>query len=249
MPEQTGSKLTGGSATGTRPPLGRHPIRAAGHIQLTDRDIEILIWVTRHGVVSIAQIARRFFPTPQGLSAATQRVRKLCTMTPPMLRRELTYYKEPSVLRVTTHGARYADVGIGPARFVPNETRHALNIVDLTEELLAKHPEATLVTEREHRADRYRDKRAGNRKTTGRIPDAVFIVPATGSQKEKTFAVELDRSPRNRMDIESVIKAYLAERYTEVWWYVRPSRVETVRQVTRRMKVDDFIEVRSWQGS
>jgi hypothetical protein len=170
-------------------------------------------------------------------------------MEPPMLRRELTYYKEPSVLRVTTHGVRYADVGIGPARFVPNEVKHALNIVDLTEELLAKHPKATLVTEREHRAERYRDKRKGLRKTTGRIPDAVFIFPATGGQKEKTMAVELDRSPRNRMDIETVVKAYLAERYTEVWWYVRPSRVETVRQVTRRMKVDDFIEVRPWLGS
>jgi hypothetical protein len=169
-------------------------------------------------------------------------------MTPPLLRRDLTYYKEPSVLRVTTHGARFADAGIGPARFVPNEARHALDIVDLTEELLTSHPEATLITERERRADRYRDKRAGKRKTTGRIPDAVFIFPATDSKKERTVAVELDRSPRNRMDIESVIQAYLSERYTEVWWYVRPSRVEIVRQITRRMKVADFIEVRPWQG-
>jgi hypothetical protein len=159
----------------------------------------------------------------------------------------MTYYKDPSVLRVTTHGARIADVGIGPARFVPNEARHALDIVDLTEELLAEHPEATLITERERRADRYRDKRAGKRKTTGRIPDAVFIFPATDSTKERTVAVELDRSPRNRMDIESVIQAYLSERYTEVWWYVRPSRVEIVRQITRRMKVADLFEVRPWQ--
>ena len=248
MAEQTGSQRTGKTATRASPPLGRHPIRAAGHVQLTDRDIEILIWVTRHGVVTLEQIARRFFPTRQGLSAATQRVRKLCTMTPPLLQRDLTYYKEPAALRVTTHGARLADVGISPARLVPNEVRHSFNIVDLTEELLAKHPEATLVTERERRADRYRDKRKGLRKTTGRIPDAVFIFPATGNEKEKTVAVELDRSPRNRMDIESVIQAYLAERYTEVWWYVRPSRVETVRQITRRMKVADFIEVRPWQG-
>ena len=50
------------------------------------------------------------------------------------------------------------------------------------------------------------------------------------------------------MDAETVVKAYLAERYDELWWYVRPSRVEVVRQITRRMKVDDFIEVRPWQG-
>jgi len=247
MSEQTGSKRTGEIPKGSRLPLARHPIRATGHVQLTNRDIEILTWVTRHGMVSLAQIARKFFPTPQGLSAATQRVRKLRTMTPPLMLSDVTYYKDPTVLRVTIHGARIADVGISPARFVPNEARHALNIVDLTEELLAKNPESTLVTERERRADRYRDKRAGKRKTTGRIPDAVFIFPETDSMKERTVAVELDRSPRNRMDIESVIQAYLSERYTEVWWYVRPTRVEIVRQITRRMKVADLFEVRPWQ--
>jgi hypothetical protein len=51
------------------------------------------------------------------------------------------------------------------------------------------------------------------------------------------------------MDAESVVKAYLQERYTEVWWYVRPNRVAPIRQIVKRMKVDDFIEVRPWQGS
>jgi hypothetical protein len=59
-------------------------------------------------------------------------------------------------------------------------------------------------------------------------------LPATGAEKEKTIAVELDRSPRSRMDAESVVKAYLQERYTEVWWYVRPNRVAPIRQIVKR---------------
>jgi hypothetical protein len=199
-------------------------------------------------MVTVDQIARKFFPTPQGKSAAFQRVRKLCDSRPALLQRDRTHYREPSVLRITTHGARLTDVGLMPARIVHAEVHHALAIVDLAEELLAEYPKATLLTERERRAERYRDKRAGRRKTTGRIPDAVFIFEATASRKEKTVAVELDRSPRNRMDAETVIKAYLQDKYTEVWWYVRPTRVAPIRQITKRMKVDDFIEVRSWQG-
>lgn len=222
-------------------------------MQLTERDEEILTWVARHGYVTVDQIARKFFPTKQGTSAAYQRVRKLCDASPPLLKRERTHYREPSVLRVTTAGGRLADVGIQPARVIPAEVPHALAIVDLAEALLAEHPEATLLTERERRAERYREKRAGLRKATGRIPDAVLVFPPDAQRgergKERAVAVELDRSPRSRMDAEDVIKAYIAERYHAVWWYVRPNRVDLIRQLTKRMKVDDFIEVRPWQGT
>ena len=230
------------------PGNGRLPLRAQGHMTLTDRDREILRWITRHGVVTIDQITRKFFPTEHGKSACFQRVRKMCDASPALLQRDRVHYQEPAVIRVTNQGASLADIGIQPAKLVPAEVHHSLAIVDLAEELSAENPGATLLTERERRAQRYREKRMGQRKTTGRIPDAVLVFPASGNKKERTVAVELDRSRRSRMDAENVIKAYLAERYTDVWWYVRPTRVDPVREITRRMKVDDFIEVRPWQG-
>jgi hypothetical protein len=140
-----------------------------------------------------------------------------------------------------------ADVGLGPARFVPNDARHATSVVDLTEELLAKTPSAILTTEREHRAERYREKRAGYRKSTGRIPDAVFTIPkGPGEPKERTVAVELDRSPRQRLDIESIVRQYQAESFDSVIWFVRKSRVEPTQEIVRRLRADDFIEVRTW---
>jgi len=253
MPTKRSPTTTGSSRTSeiaeSLTPKGTLPLRAAGRMQITDRDIQILIWVARHGIVTADQIARQFFPTPQGRSACFQRVRKLCDASPPLLKRDRTHFGEPSVLRVSPQGSRIAGVGLSPARLVPSEIHHALGIVDLAEELSRKYPKATLLTERERRAERYREKRAGQRKTTGRIPDAVFIFPETGTKKERTVAIELDRTARSRMDAETVVKAYLSERYTEVWWYVRPNRVDIIRQITKRMKVDDFIEVRPWVGT
>lgn len=225
------------------------PTPPSVRMQITDRDIDILVWVARHGIVTVDQIATKFFPTPQGRSACYQRVQKLCLNSPPLLKRDRTYWRQPSVIRVTTQGARIADVGLSPARIVPAEIHHALGIVDLAESLLAENPTATLVTERERRAERYREKRAGQRKSTGRIPDVVLTFPAKGAKKERTVAVELDRTARSRMDAETVIKAYLSERYTEVWWYVRPNRVDAVRQIVKRQRTDDFIEVRPWTGT
>jgi hypothetical protein len=90
----------------------------------------------------------------------------------------------------------------------------------------------------ERRTERYREKRAGTRKTTGRIPDAVLVLPSRNGTKERTISIELDRSPRNCMDAETVIKAYIAEKYDQVLWYVRPNRVELTeprgRPITRR---------------
>lgn len=246
MVKPTGTlKRTGGGG----PDAKRYPLRAQGSMRLTDRDVDILKWVARHGIVTTDQIARKFFPTPQGKSACVQRVRKLCTAGPPLLQRDYTHYREPSVLRVTIHGARLADTGLGPARIVPAEVHHALAIVDLAESLLAEHPAASLLTERERRGERYRDKAAGRLKATGRIADAVLVFPPGSRGRERRVAVELDRSPRSEKDAADVIKAYIAVRdYTEVWWYVRPNRVDAIRRLTRRMKVDNLIEVRPWNG-
>src|ERR1019366_1619531 len=127
-PMRTGAK-TGAPGSGAN----RLPLRALGHMQLTDRDEEILIWVARHGFVTVDQSATKFFPPPHGKSACFQRVRKLCDASPPLLQRQRTHYQEPSVLRVTTHGARIADVGLSPAHLVFAEVPHALSLVDLTE--------------------------------------------------------------------------------------------------------------------
>src|SRR5436190_8478207 len=111
---------------------GRRRLPARRGPQLTDRDVEILAWIGRHGVVTPAQVARHFFTRDDGSVgqwAAYRRLRKLEELG--LTREDRTFWREPNVLRLTTAGARLADIDVGPARLVLGELRHTLALVDL----------------------------------------------------------------------------------------------------------------------
>jgi DNA-binding CsgD family transcriptional regulator len=240
---KTKSSTTQSSGAGSVP-RAVLPVGSSKRAELTDRDIDILTWITRHGVVTTEQIAKKFFPGTSGFSAAQRRIRKLTNTHPPVIRRDRTFWRYPAVIRVTASGANLTDCDLRPARLVLAEVAHSLGIVDLTEQLLAEHPGATLITERERRAERYRDKRAGERKATGRIPDGVLVLHSN----PREIAIELDLSPRREKTVEAIVRAYQAERYAGVWWYVRPDRVARIAEIVKRCRADSFIEVRPWQA-
>lgn len=225
------------------------PVREHRHIQITPRDVQILAWVTRHGIVTIEQIAEHFFPGSWGVSSAQRRIRKLCETHPPLLRHDRTFWRQPPAIRVTASGARLAEVDLRPARLVPAEVQHAFAVVDLAEKLLASAPQgSTLITEREWRAERYRERATGARRTTGRIPDAVLLIPATdGTDKTLTVAVELDRTAKRETQMRAIVRQYQGQQFDAVWWYVRPRSVARITDIIKRLRADDFIEVRAWQ--
>lgn len=211
---------------------------------VTSRDVEILRWIGRHGIVTPEQVAQKFFSREGGqvgLGAAYRRLRKLRELK--LLRSDHTFYMEPSVLRVTTKGAGLADAGVGPARLVMAEIHHSLAVVDLLERLLAQNKRATLTTERELRIQRRQELAAGTRRVgRGRLPDAILTIAG------KQIAVELDLTPKRSNDFERILNNYLGERYSEIWWYVKPRVVERLREIVRRNKADDLVTVRAWEG-
>jgi Replication-relaxation len=215
--------------------------------QITDRDIDILGWIGRHGVVTPAQVARHFFTREQGEVgqwAAYRRLRKLEELG--LIRQDRTFWREANVLRLTGAGARLADIDVGPARLVLAEVRHTLAVVDLVESLLANSPKGTTVrTERELRIERRRALSGGTRKPgRGRVPDALFIHPR-GMQ----VAIELDITPKRTRDLERILIAYLQERYDKIVWYVLPRQVDRLKEIVRKQRADDVVEVRAWHGS
>lgn len=230
----------------------RSAARARGP-QLTERDIEILRWMTRHGVVTAELVGRRFFWRPErkdyGKWAAYRRLRALQDLG--LVLSDKPYANEPAALRVTREGARIADVGLRPAPLVVSELRHSLAVVALAEYLLAEHRGAELVTERELRAQRYRDLREGKRKPEqGRAPDALLRIPTkgAGAQGVMTVAVELDLTRKDRRAMERMVRQYDRERVDRVWWYVTSVRLERTRALVRELRADDRIEVREWHG-
>src|ERR1035437_88563 len=89
-------------------------------LQITPRDREVLAWITRHGVVSILQIANRFFVTEAGdvsYEGARRRIYKLRNAQPALVQLDKTFWNEPSAVRVTRQGAFLADVDLVPVGF------------------------------------------------------------------------------------------------------------------------------------
>ena len=236
-----------------RPARRRLPSRRATGPQLTERDLDILRWIARHGVVTVEDVAVKFFWRKEqrrpGIWAAYRRLSSLHWLG--LILRDKPFANQPQVLRVTREGARLADVGVGPAPLVLSEINHALAIVRVTEAILAEHPDAELTTERELRADRYRQMREGDRPTgRGRTPDALIRLPKKGGAKGAmdTIAIEVDTSRKDRRAIERIITAYDYEKVDGVWWYVTPPRVERVQDVVRSLRAERRIEVRPWRA-
>jgi hypothetical protein len=235
-----------GAGRPTRRPTGS---RVRGH-QITERDVEILRWIARHGVVTAELVGRRFFWRPDrstyGKWATYRRLAALEHMR--LIIRTRSYGYPLPVLRVTRQGAHIADTGLRPAPLVASQLRHTLALVWLTEYLLTEHAGSELVTERELRAQRYRDLRNGDREIEhGRAPDALLHLPARdASAPTETVAIELDVSRKDRRAMERMVRQYDRESVDHVWWFVRPVQVERTRQLVHQLHADDRIEVRQW---
>ena len=205
--------------------------------------MEIVRWIGRHGIVTVEQVSTKFFVREdggQGNWAAYRRLRKLEELH--LIRRDPTFWREPAVLRVTAAGARLAEIDVAPAHIVLAEVHHTLALVDLMEQLLAQNRGATMVSEREIRALRFRELGAGQRRPGyGRIPDGILHL-----RNKKTVAVELDLTSKRQRDIERVITGYKQERYDAVWWFARPAIMGRIKEIVVANRVDDLIEVKTW---
>lgn len=227
---------------------------AARHgVQLTERDEEIVRWITQHGVVTAELVGWRFFWQPEKKTYAKWGAyKRLSTLQKiDLIRSDRPYAYEPAALRVTPEGAALADIGLKAAPLVLAQLRHTIAVVKLTETLMDDYPGSELTTEREIRAERYREMRQGERRAgQGRIPDALLRVPTKGpgAQGVQTVAVELDLSRKDGRTMEQMIRQYDRERVDKIWWYVSKDRVDNVRRVVRRLRADDRIEVRAWLG-
>jgi len=199
----------------------------------------MLRWIGRHGIVTADQVAHRFFRRNDGTvgqGAAYRRLRKLRELD--LLRSDHTFYMEPSVLRLTTKGARLADVGVGPARLILAEVHHSLALVDLIEELLSQHPGAMVETERELRIERRGELASGRRRPgRGRMPDGILLNRGTRT------ALELDLTAKRSNDLERILRTYLTESYDAIWWYVRPRVAPRLAEIVRRNRADDLVSV------
>jgi hypothetical protein len=208
----------------------------------------MLVWITRHGVVSPEQLAQRFFTRPNGsvgLTVAYERFRKLDDLrlidrNPPV------WYRGPKLITVTKVGANIADLGLAPAPVSMNSVtmKHALAVVDLTEDLLHEYPAASVITERELRRDDQHARKSGARRNRDtRFPDAILRF-----KDEQSIAIELDLSHKSVQRQREKVVSFLNQPGLHVWWYCSTGEVyREVRRAVDAERADDRIRVRQWR--
>ena len=210
-------------------------------MRLTTRDLEVLRFSVRHGMVTPGQLATRFFTsTPSAL----RRLRLLEDAG--LLARDRVLVALPPVVRATPAGTRLAGCDLAPASLDLARIAHNVALVDLSEELLAAHPGSAWTTERELRRDRMRAARAGGRwERQRRVPDGLLRL-AAGTR----IAIELDLTPKRSARLDLLAGAYAVDRDVDtVWWY-QPSAVAVSRMrtlVTER-GLEHLIEPRLRRG-
>jgi DNA-binding MarR family transcriptional regulator len=112
-------------------------------LRLTPRDLDVLRFAARHGMVTPEQFARRFFTAPP---PALRRLRALEAAG--LLVRDRVLVAAPPVVRATPAGTRLAGCDLAPASLDLARIAHNLALVDLSEQLLAAHPGSAWTTER-----------------------------------------------------------------------------------------------------
>jgi hypothetical protein len=216
----------------------RQPARGA----LTPRDIELLRYVTRHGVCTGEQVGERFFA---GSTACWRRLRILEQLG--LIVRHRTWWQGPRVILATSVGTQLADADLPPARINLPELEHALAVVDLSEQLLKENRGSRWVTERELRRDAIRSHRAdGMEPRPGRVrtADGVLVVG------ERRIAVELDLTNKRTEVYEQLLRSYAGARGVDaVWWFGRSApMLERLAAIARRFELADFVKVRQWSA-
>jgi len=201
--------------------MGAHAaLRSDRGAALTPRDVEVLRFGVRHGMVSPEQIGARFFTTT---GAAARRVRVL--QLAGLLRWDRVLSGFPVIGRTTAAGARRAGCDVPPASLDLARVRHSLALVDLSEELLAANPGSTWSAERELRQGRMRAALAGDKgERRRRVPDGMLHL--AGGRR---VAVELDLTPKRSARLDTLAGAYAVDREVDTVWEYLPSEIAASR--------------------
>lgn len=96
--------------------------------RITDRDIEILVFLTRYGASVAEQVRREFFGASP--KAAYRRLKALEERG--VVSGERIFYRMPAVYRVTEPGARLAEVDLPPPKNDLSRMHHTLELVELS---------------------------------------------------------------------------------------------------------------------
>jgi hypothetical protein len=212
---------------------------------VTERDRELLVWLSRFGVTTSAQAGRWWFNSSTAM--ATRRLRVLVNHG---LVRRVKIHNGRFLYLPSAAGAREAGLGLRPPRLsgLLPEVDHALLCTDALMTLQERWTQAgpdsvSFITEREIRVKRLREQIRGLA-TGWRCPDGLII------RNGVRIGIEVERTAKRSLVVKRIAAAwlpYLGEEreFRGVLWLVTSPRVaERYEAVFAALSAADVFQVR-----
>ena len=167
-----------------RPQLRSHP-----HPPRRNRDRDLVAFVGRHGVVTIDHVMAAL-----GVGRTSAYRRTSACIEARLLERFELLRLEPSLLRATRTGLRYAGLGLPPAVVSPGSLDHRLRSASTAQLLTREFDPATILSERDLiLAERIEGKPI----FSARLPAPRLHRPDLAVQTDdRTIAIEVELTPK-----------------------------------------------------
>jgi hypothetical protein len=209
------------------------------------RDRELVRYVGRHGLVTVGHVMAAM---EVGRTATYRRVRSCVEAG--LLERQEVLRTEPTLLRATREGLRYAGLGLPVASFAPGSVDHYLRCASVAQLLREELPDGRIFTEQEIPVleDLLGEPAASVRLED--LPDGrtrmhradLLVVTEDG---ESNIAVEVELTRKAPHRLRSIIRAWrLAPCVSEVRYYCRPGVTYSgVKRAVEAVKADEIDKI------
>ena len=207
------------------------------------RDQDLVRFVGRHGVVTITHVMEAM---GVGRTAAYRRV--AACVEGGLLERIELLRSEPSILRATRDGLRYAGLGLPVAAVSPGEVPHSLRCASVALCLVRRFGHRRVLTERELAlAERIEGQPIASAEV-GALPNGnprLHRPDLAVLAKSGTIAVEVELSPKAPRRLEALLRAWRrASWVAEVHYYCRPGPTQRgVERALAKTRTEDKIAV------
>jgi hypothetical protein len=224
-------------ATDLLPPPQPGPTRGG-------RDLELLRFCGRHGVVAIDHVMAEL---GVGQAAAYRRVAALIERG--LLERLALLRREPTLLRPTRQGLRYAGLGLPVPVVSPGAVDHWLRCATTARLLAAEFAPARVATERELRLAERIEGRPIASAQVGHLPNGrprLHRPDLLVCGERGVIAVEVELTPKAPARLTSIIRAWRgAEGVAEVHYHCAPGATRRgVEAAVARTYSEDRVKVR-----
>lgn len=211
--------------------------------QRVTREREIVTWVARMGAVSVEHVRRRW---SVGRSVGYALVARLADAG--LIERVATLPGDPTLLRATQDGLRYARLGLSVAKVNPGQVDHWLACGEVALWAESQWGTDALMSERELRFAELDSRRSIGSAVVGELPSGRELLHRPDSlvaDNGSSVAIEVELTPKAPRRLEQIVRAWRRARHVERVLYVVPKgpTERAVRRVIGRKAAGERVHV------